>query len=293
MSSNKLIGTGVAVITPFQPNGNVDFKSLKKIINNLISNNVDYLVSLGTTGESATLSKEEKKNIFDFTLEVVDGRVPLVAGIGGNNTHEVCKSLDEFNKKGFSAILSVAPYYNKPNQEGLFQHYKMVAGNAPLPIILYNVPGRTGSNMTADTTLRIANNVKNVLGIKEASGNLDQIMQIIKHKPNNFMVISGDDGIALPMIALGAVGVISVVANAWPKDFTQMIRLALNGDYIKARKLHYKLTDIINLLFADGNPGGIKAALKIKNMCDDVMRLPLAKVNENIYKKLKTAIEKY
>ncbi len=289
----QLHGTGIAMVTPFHKDGSIDFKSFKKLIHSLIQNKVDYLVPMGTTGESATLSKEEKKSVFDFTIETVAGRVPVVAGIGGNNTKEVCDTLDHFDKKGFTAILSVAPYYNKPNQEGLFQHYKAVAEHAPLPVILYNVPGRTGSNMTAETTLRIAHEVKNVLGIKEASGNFDQFMQILKNKPKNFIVISGDDGITLPMVSLGAVGVISVVGNAFPRDFAQMTRLALAGDYEKARKLHYKLIDIINLLFADGSPGGIKAALKMKGICEDYVRLPLMNVNEQIYKKIKSAIDTY
>lgn len=289
---SKLIGTGVAMVTPFHKDGSIDFKSYQKLINSLIANKVDYLVPMGTTGESVTLSKEEKKEIFRFTAQTVAGRVPLVAGIGGNNTMEVIENLKAFDKKGYTAILSVAPYYNKPNQEGIFKHYQMVAKNAPLPIILYNVPGRTGTNMSVDTTLRLAKE-KNIAGIKEASGNMDQIMAILKHKPKDFIVISGDDAITLPLVALGANGVISVVANAWPKDYAQMVRLALKGDFDKARKLHYKLTDIINLLFADGSPGGIKAALKIKGICEDHVRMPLANVNADIYKKIKSAIEKY
>lgn len=291
--NSKLVGTGVALVTPFHQDGSIDFKSYKKLINNLITNKVDYVVPMGTTGESATLNKDEKQAIFDFTVETVEGRVPVVAGIGGNNTRDVCESLNHFDKKGFTAILSVAPYYNKPNQEGLYLHYKMIAEHSPLPLILYNVPGRTGMNMTAETTLRLANDSKNILGIKEASGNLDQIMQIIKYKPRNFMVISGDDALTLPMIALGANGVISVVANAWPKDYAQMTRLALEGEYDKARKLHYKLTDIINLLFTDGSPGGIKAVLKLKGICGDALRLPLANVSDATLKKIKAAVEAY
>lgn len=289
----NLSGTGVALVTPFRTDGSIDFKSFKKLIQHLISNKVDYLVPMGTTGESVTLSKDEKKAVFDFVLEVNDGRLPVVAGIGGNNTREICDTLKSFDKSGFAAVLSVAPYYNKPNQEGLFQHYKMIAESAPLPVILYNVPSRTGSNMTADTTLRIAHEVKNVLGVKEASGNFEQFMQILKHKPKNFMMISGDDGITLPMIALGANGVISVVGNAFPKDFSNMVRYALAGEYDKARKLHYKLIDVINLLFADGSPGGIKAALKVMNICGDTLRAPLANVNDAVFKKIKAAVEHY
>lgn len=291
--SFKLTGTGVALVTPFHTDGSIDFKSYKKLINNLITNKVDYLVPMGTTGESVTLSKDEKQAIFDITLETVDARVPVVAGIGGNNTREVCDYLNHFDKKGFSAILSVAPYYNKPNQEGHYQHYRMVAEHSPLPVILYNVPGRTGANMTAETTLRLAHDFKNIIAVKEASGNIDQMMSILKHKPKNFQLISGDDGITLPLISLGAVGVISVVANAWPKDYAQMVRYALAGDFEKARKLHYKLTDIINLLFADGSPGGIKTVLKLKGICGDTVRLPLVAPSDVVQKKLKAAVEQY
>lgn len=291
--STKLVGTGVALVTPFHSDGNIDFKSYKKLINNLIANKVDYVVPMGTTGESATLTKDEKQAIFDITVETVDGRVPVVAGIGGNNTREVCDYLNAFDKKGFTAILSVAPYYNKPNQEGLYQHYRMIAEHSPLPVILYNVPGRTGMNMTAETTLRLAHDFKNIIAVKEASGNIDQIMSILKNKPKNFMVISGDDNLTLPLISLGASGVISVVANAWPKDYAQMTRLALAGDYEKARKLHYKLTDIINLLFADGSPGGIKAVLKMKGICGDTVRLPLFPPSDATVKRLKAAVENY
>ena len=289
---NKLYGTGVALVTPFNPDGSVDFDGLKNLINHTITGRVEYLVSLGTTGETATLTKEEKAAIWKFTKDTVNGRVGLVAGIGGNNTLEVIENLKSFDKKGYTAILSVAPYYNKPNQEGIVKHYQMLAKNAPLPIILYNVPGRTGTNMSVETTLRLAKE-KNIAGIKEASGNMDQIMSILKHKPKEFMVISGDDALTLPLIALGANGVISVVANAWPKDYAQMVRLALKGDFEKARKLHFKLTDIINLLFVDGSPGGIKAALKIKGICEDYVRLPLANVNDSVFKKIKEAIANY
>lgn len=291
--SSKLVGTGVALVTPFHSDGNIDFKSYKKLINSLIANKVDYLVPMGTTGESVTLSKDEKQAIFDITIETVDGRVPIVAGIGGNNTREVCDYLNHFDKKGFTAILSVAPYYNKPNQEGLYQHYRMVAEHSPLPVILYNVPGRTGSNMTAETTLRLANDFKNIIAVKEASGNIDQMMYILKHKPKNFMLISGDDGITLPLIALGASGVISVVGNAWPKEYAQMTRYALAGEFEKARRLHYKLTDIINLLFADGSPGAIKAVLKMKGICGDTVRLPLMPPNDAVIKKLKAAVDSF
>ncbi len=285
-------GTGIALVTPFNADGSINFDSLTKLINHVIDNGVDYVVPLGTTGESATLSKEEKKAIFKHTIDTVKGRVHVVAGIGGNDTREVIETIKTADLNGFSAILSVAPYYNKPIQEGIYQHYKAIAEAAPLPIILYNVPGRTGSNMTAETTLRLAQ-LPNIAAIKEASGNFDQFMQIIKHKPSDFVVISGDDAITLPLIAAGAEGVISVVGNAFPKDFSAMVNLCLAGNFEAARKLHYPLVDIINLLFADGNPGGIKAALHILGIGSENLRLPLMPVSDSVRNALKTSIEQY
>lgn len=284
-------GTGVALVTPFHVDGSIDFDSYSKLINNLIDNGVDYVVPLGTTGESATLTKEEKKAVFKAALSAVNGRIPLVAGVGGNDTQEVIDALKSYDLKGFSAILSVSPYYNKPTQEGIYQHYKAIAAVSPLPIILYNVPGRTGSNMTAATTLRLAQ-LPNIAAIKEASANLDQMMQIIKNKPKDFVVISGDDAITLPLIALGAEGVISVVANAYPKDFSSMVNACLAGTFAKAAPLHYKLVDLITLLFADGNPGGIKAALAIKGIGKENMRLPLVPVNAEVRKALEEEIKR-
>lgn len=284
-------GTGVALVTPFHVDGSIDFDSYSKLINNLIDNGVDYVVPLGTTGESATLRKEEKKAIFKAALTAVNGRIPLVAGVGGNDTQEVIDTLKSVDLTGFSAILSVSPYYNKPTQEGIYQHYKAIAAVSPLPIILYNVPGRTGSNMTAATTLRLAQ-LPNIAAIKEASANLDQMMQIIKNKPKDFVVISGDDAITLPLIALGAEGVISVVANAYPKDFSSMVNACLAGTFAEAAPLHYKLVDLITLLFADGNPGGIKAALAIKGIGKENMRLPLVPVNAEVRKALEAEIKR-
>ena|SRR2546428_2572075 len=288
----NLRGTGVALVTPFNADRSVDFNGLKNVIEHVITGGVEYLVPLGTTGETATLNKEEKKKVFDYVLETNSGRVPVVAGIGGNNTYEIIETLKDFNTDGFSAILSVSPYYNKPNQEGIYQHYTMMADNSPLPIILYNVPGRTGSNMAAETTLRLAEH-QNIIGIKEASGNFDQFMQIIKHKPDDFIFISGDDGITLPMIAVGADGIISVIGNAFPKDFSEMVRLCLKGDFATARPIHYKLIDLVNMLFAEGSPGGIKAFLKELHICGDTVRLPLANVSDNLYQQIVETVKNY
>ena len=275
-------GTGVAIITPFQTDGSVDFPALEKLIENLIDNGIDYLVSLGTTGETATLTSAEKKEIFKFTVETVAGRIPLIAGIGGNYTAAVIENIKNFDKQGFDAILSVSPYYNKPTQEGIYQHYKSVAAVSDLPVILYNVPGRTGSNITPETTLRLAHEVTNIIAVKEASGNFDQFNQIMRDKPANFMLISGDDPVTLPMIALGAVGVISVIANAVPRLFSDMVRLCLDGKWEAARIIHSKLIEFTRLMFADGNPGGVKEALKINGLCGNTLRLPLVSVNPKI-----------
>jgi len=276
---NKFHGTGVALVTPFNTDREVDFTGLKNLINHQIEGGVEYLVSLGTTGESATLTKEEKKAVWEFTAETVAGRVTLIAGIGGNDTSEVVKCIQQFNISGYEAILSVSPYYNKPVQEGIYQHYKALAEASALPILLYNVPGRTGSNMTAETTLRLAHDFKNIIGVKEASGNFDQFNQIMKGKPEDFLFISGDDGVTLPMIAMGGHGIISVVANAIPRHFSDMVRLCLEGKFKEAQPLHYKLIDFTNLMFAEGNPAGVKSALKHIGICEDTLRLPLVNVS--------------
>jgi 4-hydroxy-tetrahydrodipicolinate synthase len=278
---NKFYGTGVAMVTPFHDNGQIDYDGLDKLINYLIDGGVEYLVSLGTTGESATLNSEERKQVWAFTAKAVKGRVSLVAGIGGNNTHEVVEQIKQFDTTGYDAILSVSPYYNKPTQEGIYQHYKAIAENTALPVILYNVPGRTGSNVNADTVIRLANDFKNIIGIKEASGNFDQINQIMRDKPENFLLISGDDPVALPMIALGAVGVISVIGNALPGQTSDMVRFCLSGDFKAAQKNHSNLINFTRLMFVEGNPAGIKTALKYLNVCEDVLRLPLVKVSSN------------
>lgn len=287
MSAQYFRGTGVAIVTPFTREGNVDFPALKTLLDFLIAGRVEYLVVMGTTGENVTISKEEKQQIFSYVAGEVNGKIPLVAGIGGNNTSEVLDGLSHTNLEGYKAILSVSPYYNKPNQNGLFEHYKKIGDSSPLPVIMYNVPGRTGMNVTAETTLRIAETCPNIIATKEASGNFDQINKIIKYKPQNFEVISGDDGITLPMVALGAIGVISVVANAYPGTFSDMVRYALNGEFEKARKLHYHLTDIINSMFEEGSPSGVKAYLSEMGVCGNYFRLPVYPVSEGMMKKIK------
>lgn len=291
MIQTKLKGTGVALVTPFTKNDKVDFNALGKLIDHCINGGVEYLVSLGTTGESVTLTKDEKKDILKYTIEKNAGRVPVVAGFGGNNTHEILHDFETVDFNGIDAILSVSPYYNKPTQEGIFQHYKAVGSAAPRPVILYNVPGRTASNMLAGTTLRIANEVPNIIGIKEASGDFIQNMQLIKNRPKDFLVISGDDNITLGLMAYGLDGVISVVGQAFPKVFTEMVRQCLKGDFEKARVLHYQLNDITDMLFAEGNPGGVKCALEILGVCESNLRLPLAPVSEGLRKRLQEAIK--
>ena len=278
----KFYGTGVAMVTPFHADGQVDYDGLKKLINYLIDGGVEYLVSLGTTGESVTLSSDEKKKVFAFTAEVNAGRVALVAGIGGNNTHEFTEQIKKFDTTGYDAILSASPSYNKPTQEGIYQHYKAIAEVSVLPIILYNVPGRTCSNMTAETTVRLANDFKNIIGIKEASGNFDQFNQIMRDKPEGFLLISGDDPVALPMMSLGAVGVISVIGNALPKQLSGMIRTCLKGDFKAAQPGHFDLIQFTRLMFAEGSPAGVKTALKAIGLCGDTVRLPLVQVSSGM-----------
>jgi 4-hydroxy-tetrahydrodipicolinate synthase len=290
---NKFKGTGVAIVTPFTSKGEVDFKGLENLIEHLVKGKVEYLVVLGTTGESATLSKEEKARVVEFVVKTTKKRLPVVIGIGGNNTHELIETFEHTNFKGISAILSVSPYYNKPSQEGIYQHYKALSKRSPLPIILYNVPGRTASNISAETTLRLAKDFKNIIAIKEASGNLEQCMKIIKGRPEGFLVISGDDNLTLPLMACGADGVISVVANALPKDFSEMVRQAAKSNLSAAQKLHYRIFEITEQLFADGNPGGVKHALSLLKVCGPDVRLPLVRPNEKVQAKLKELVKKY
>ena len=288
---DRFKGTGVAIVTPFHDSGNIDFGSFEKIIEHVISHNVNYIVALGTTGESATLSKDEKVAVLDFVLETVNKRLPVVAGIGGNNTQEVINTIKATSFEGIDAILSVCPYYNKPQQKGMYGHFKAIAGICPVPVILYNVPGRTSSNLTAETTLRLASEFENIIGIKEASGNLAQCMEIIKNKPQDFLFISGDDALTYPLLALGADGVISVVANAFPLQFSEMVNLGLKGKLNKARTLHYLLLDFMNSLFLDGSPSGIKAALEDLGLCKSNVRLPLVKVNKTVHSIISEQVE--
>lgn len=289
---SRFSGTGVAMITPFLQDGNIDFNALENTIEHLIKGKVEYIVVLGTTGESATLTKEEKQKIFEFTTQKVNGRIPLVAGIGGNNTAEIVDAVSHFDMKGYEAILSVVPYYNKPTQEGIFQHYKAVAEAAKLPIIVYNVPGRTGITLSAVTTLRLANEVKNIIATKEASGNFDIFNEIAAHKPAGFELISGDDPVTLPMIALGAIGVISVIGNALPLQTSEMVRNCLQGDFKAAQTQHSSLLEFTRLCFVEGNPAGVKAGMKELGICDDTVRLPLVKVSDEIRTKIISEIKK-
>jgi len=288
MASNtfKFSGTGVAIVTPFRYDDSIDFTALRNLVEFQIQNKVEYLVVLGTTGESVTLTSDEKRAVVDTVLETVNGRIPVVVGIGGNNTQDIINKIKHFDFTGIDGILSVSPYYNKPNQSGLYEHYKAIAAASPVPVILYNIPGRTGMNICAETTLRLASDFKNIIAIKEASGNLSQIMEIIKGKPDHFEVISGDDLLALPIVALGGKGVISVVANAYPLQMSELVRLALAEKIEEARKIHYSLQHLINLLFVEGNPAGIKATLEIKKLTTAHVRLPLVKISQNTYEKI-------
>jgi len=289
---NRFYGTGVAMVTPFQADGQVDYEALSRLIEHLIDGGVEYLVSLGTTGESATLNAEERQKVWSYTANAVNGRVGLVAGIGGNNTAEVVEQVKQFDTNGYDAILSASPQYNKPTQEGIYQHYRAIAEAAPLPIILYNVPSRTGSNVNADTVVRLANDFRNIIGIKEAGGNFDQINQIMRDKPEDFLVISGDDPVTLPMMALGGVGLISVTGNALPRKTSDMVRYCLAGDYKQAQKLHSQLIDFTRLMFVEGSPAGVKTALKQLGICGDTVRLPLVQVSAVTAGKIITETQK-
>ena len=287
MSAQLFRGTGVAIVTPFTEDGAIDWDALSRLLNHLSDGNVDYLVVMGTTGENVTLTKEEKQAVFTYVARHNNGKRPLVAGIGGNNTAEVVHALRDTNLEGYQGVLSVSPYYNKPNQEGLFQHYKAINDASPLPVIMYNVPGRTGMNVSVQTTLRIARECPNIVATKEASGNMEQIMQIIAHKPAGFEVISGDDAIAMPLIASGAIGVISVVANAYPGPFSSMIRLALEGKFEEARPVHLRFLNILSSLFEEGNPSGVKVYLSELGICGNFFRLPVYPVSQQLQEKLR------
>ena len=289
----QLRGTGVAMITAFRPDFTIDYDALEKVIDFVIKEGVEYIVALGTTGETPTLSKEEKIAITHFTYEKVNGRVPVVVGIGGNDTQELIKDLKSFPLDKAAAVLSASPYYSKPSQEGLYQHYKALAAVSPKPILLYNVPGRTGRNLTAATTLRLAREVKNIIGIKEASGDMAQCMEILRDKPADFLVVSGDDALALPQIACGMEGVISVAANSFPRKFTDMVRLCLKGDFAAAKTLNDQLIQGYELLFAENNPAGVKAAMSELGLIGNYVRLPLVPLSEGLHAKVKEYLAKY
>ncbi|HZY24670.1 MAG TPA: 4-hydroxy-tetrahydrodipicolinate synthase [Bacteroidales bacterium] len=287
----KFRGTGVAIITPFKNDSSIDLAALGRVVNHVITGGVNYIVVLGTTGESVTLTKDEKKAIISYVVEVTDSRVPIVVGIGGNNTQEIINSIRHTNLNGIEGILSVAPYYNKPNQRGLFQHFKAIANSTSIPVILYNVPGRTCSNISSDTCLELANECENVVAIKEASGDMAQIMRIIKNKPDNFSVISGDDLMTIPIIASGGAGVISVLANAFPLATSELVANSLKSNFRSAREIQLRYLEMIDLLFVDGNPAGVKAMLSMMNLCLNNLRLPLVPVNRTIYTRIQKAFE--
>jgi 4-hydroxy-tetrahydrodipicolinate synthase len=287
----KFRGTGVAVVTPFKNDSSIDFAAMGRVINHVINGGVNYIVLMGTTGESVTLTKDEKKALTSYVLEFIDKRVPLVIGIGGNNTQEIINSVKQSNLKGVDGILSVAPYYNKPNQRGLFQHFKAIATSSPLPIILYNVPGRTCSNISSDTCLQLAQECENIVGIKEASGDMNQIMRIIKGKSENFSLISGDDLLTLPIISVGGAGVISVLANAFPEQCSEMVNQSLKSNFKLAREIQLRFLEMIDLLFVEGNPSGVKAMLNIMNLCQNNLRLPLVPVSRPVQTRIQKAIE--
>jgi 4-hydroxy-tetrahydrodipicolinate synthase len=294
MMQSKFTGTGVAIVTPFRKDDSVDFNSLGNLIEHIIVNKTEYIVVLGTTGETPTLTKDEKKAIVSFVIESVNKRVPIVMGLGGYNTQDIISKIKKIDFDGLDAILSVTPYYNKPSQKGLYSHYQAIVSSSPVPVIIYNVPGRTGCNISAETTLKLAHDFNGqFVGIKEASGNFTQIMKIIQGKPDNFLVISGDDAITLPLISIGAAGVISVVANAFPKEFSTMVRKAIEMKYDEASHIHYRILEIIENLFVEGSPAGIKAALNILGLVQNQVRLPLTPVSRTTFNKLADLIKDF
>jgi len=286
MIMSKFLGTGVALVTPFRSDSSVDVQALSAIVNHVIDGGVEYLVVLGTTAESVTLSKEEKQLVKQTIVGANRGRLPLVLGVGGNNTAEVVHELRNEDLDAFDAILSVSPYYNKPTQEGIYRHFKAIAEASPLPVILYNVPGRTGSNVLPETVIRLANDFENIIGVKEAAGDIVQAMKLIKNKPKEFLIISGDDMLTLPMVLAGGSGVISVIGQGFPKEFSAMVRYGLRGDLDQANHLHFQLMDIIELIFEEGNPAGIKAVFEYLDLCSDVVRLPLVEATANLKQRI-------
>ncbi len=291
MAQSKFKGTGVAIVTPFRKDKSIDFKALTSLVERCIDENISYLVVMGTTGESATLNADEKEAVLNHVKEINNKRVPVVVGIGGNNTQELLNNIKSADFDGIDGILSVAPYYNKPSQTGLYEHYRTIAAASPVDVILYNVPGRTSVNISAETTLKLAHEVDNIVAIKEASGDLGQIMQIIKNKPDGFAVVSGDDPITLPMIAAGGEGVISVVANAYPGKFSDMVRFALDNKFDQARNILFQLIDLIEHLFIDGNPAGVKCVLALQGICEQYLRLPLTPVSPGIESRIKKLVD--
>ena len=290
MANVDLSGMGVAMITPFKEDESVDYEALIKIVDRLIENETDYIVALGTTAETMTLSDDEKKEVTRTIVERVKRRIPIVLGVGGNCTRSSLSQIEQTDFTGIDAILSVVPYYNRPSQEGIYQHFKAIAQASPLPVVLYNVPGRTGTNMTAETTLRLANELDSITAVKEASGNLVQVGEIIKNKPAEFQVISGDDGMTFPLISLGAVGVISVLGNAFPKALGRMVHFALEDDNYNARSIHYRFSELIELLFVDGSPAGIKSVLNLMGFIENKLRLPLVPVREATFEKIRNVL---
>ena len=290
MVQTKFTGLGIALITPFKEDESVDFDALGRLLDYQLQNGIDYLVVLGTTAETPTLTDDEKTNIIRFVQNKVKGSVPIVLGLGGNCTRAVVEKLKNDDFTGIDAILSVVPYYNKPSQEGIYQHYKAIAEASPVPVIMYNIPGRTGVNMQVDTTIRLAREFDKIIAVKEASGNMDQINDIIKKKPKDFIVISGDDGITYPLITMGAQGVISVIGNAFPKEFGRMVRLSLQGDYESARQIHQRFTDLFDLLFVDGNPAGAKCMLSLMGYIQNKLRLPLVPTRMVTYDKIREVL---
>lgn len=289
----KFKGTGVAAVTPFKNDHSIDFAAMGRIVEHLIAGGVNYIVIMGTTGESPTLSKDEKKALTSFVTEAVNKRVPVVAGIGGSNTSELVSYIRQADFEGVDAILSVSPYYTKPSQRGLYLHYRQIAAASPVPVILYNVPSRTCGGLTPETVLELARDCENIIGIKEASGNFENIMKILRDKPENFLVISGNDMDVIPVIAAGGAGVISVIANAFPAEWSEMVNQALKNNFKSAREIQFRYLEMIGLLFADGNPGGIKAVMSIMNLCQNILRLPLVPVNRSVQSHITKAMEAF
>lgn len=284
--NSKFFGTGVALVTPFDINGNVDYVAFARLLSNVVDGGVDYVLVMGTTGETPCLSAEERRKVIDFAKREIAGRVPIMVGMSGNNTSDLLDSIRNFDFSGIDGLLTASPFYNKPVQNGLYAHFAHVAEVSPVPVILYNIPGRTGVNILPETICRLASDFDNIIAVKEASGSVDQIMRVVENKPERFTVISGDDGLTLPLMAAGVKGVISVVANAFPRELSQMVKLALSGDFEQARNLHYRLLPTVRLMFAEGNPAGVKAYLSQMGVIQNVLRLPLVNVSDDLYARI-------